>query len=308
MKINWLNSHFEKINGFSFPNWQTVDEHINDELLDVDQHNLWTQIANRWVDIMIADLDDGYTANESENFIVVSNVDANYSNRLIIFLEQCLKRILKTLPSIASNDIFGKHVVFVFADNDRYYDYICNFGPQEGTYGLTTGMYLNYGYGHFVFPHQEIDYTFQVVAHELTHALLNHLPIPTWLNEGLAMNMESMLTGGGSFIYKEKFNMHQRFWGFDEIQEFWQGTAFGRPDEGQELSYHLAQVLVANISENKNGFTKFANLANWQDGGEAAMSQVFDLSLGDLIDNFLGEGNWWPQPEKWQTPLATDKT
>ena len=83
------------------------------------------------------------------------------------------------------------------------------------------------------------------------------------------------------------------------MQEFWYGSSFHRPDDGQQLSYQLAQILVTNLSENYSAFVKFTNAAIWNDGGEAAAEEIFGISLGDLIANFLGEGDWWPEPNTW---------
>ena len=45
-----------------------------------------------------------------------------------------------------------------------------------------------------------------------------------------------------------RFGEHARFWGPVEIQEFWSGEAFARPDEGQSLSYELARFSVRSLA------------------------------------------------------------
>ena len=299
--MDWLAQYLTVQNKLPHPNWESIYQHVENDPTLIDTNSLWSDIARRWLTELSNNLAEGYSLSESENFIILSKERPGYIDAFSRFLERCLKQLLKVLNGIASDEGFGKHVVIIFDDIDSYYDYITYFGPNEGTSGLSSGMYLNYGYGHFVFPHQELDFVEPLAAHEMTHSLLSQLPIPLWLNEGLAMNMEMLITNMPSpRLNKAMHERHVSFWGETEMQEFWQGKSFSRPDEGQALSYELAQILVSNLSEDYSAFVDFTNKAKWQDGGEQAAEQVFDISLGDMIFNFLGEGDWWPEPETWQ--------
>ncbi len=174
------------------------------------------------------------------------------------------------------------------------------FISEDGEYGLSSGAYLNRGYGHFAFPNQELAIAESIAAHEMTHALVSHLPIPVWLNEGIAVSIEDLITGSSPLrMGKDKYTQHQLFWGEEEIQEFWSGDSFSRPDEAQELSYHLAQFVVNSLSQDYDAFIQFANKANDIDGGESAAIEVYGGSLGNLITQFFGVGDWSPRPEKW---------
>lgn len=44
----------------------------------------------------------------------------------------------------------------IFQDNDQYYEHVGMFFPDEGEFGLSAGMYINEGYGHFVFPSKQL--------------------------------------------------------------------------------------------------------------------------------------------------------
>lgn len=301
--MDWLNQYLSIHQKLPHPNWELIFKHVDEHLNHADPQALWLDIARNWVSALGASLANDYKSTESENFILLSRENSTYTKKFLQFLEFSRKQLLSTLNRITNDQGYGKHVVVIFDDNDTYYDYTACFGPEEGTYGLSSGMYINYGYGHFVFPHQDIDHARPVAAHEMTHALLSHLPIPVWLNEGLAVNMERLICDiPPPRLNRAMFERHQFFWSEDSIQEFWFGSSFSRPDEGQELSYDLAQVLVNNLSENYEAFIFFVNNADWQDGGEKAIEDVFDISLGDMIYNFIGEGDWWPQPETWEKP------
>src|SRR5690606_4136608 len=229
---------------------------------------------------------------QSPNFLIMSNESSRYVQVFSAFLERTLKRILTTLDGIASDEGYGKYVAMIFQDIDQYYDYVGMFFPEEGEFGLSAGMYINEGYGHFVFPSQDIDIAEPLAVHEMTHACLAHLPIPLWLNEGMAVLMEDVLAGHGLFIDKEMVARHQDYWNEETIQGFWSGQSFQSMDEGQELSYHLAHILVRNISQNYSAFANFVNHAHFEDAGEEAAQNYLGVSLVQIAGTFLGEGNW----------------
>ena len=126
------------------------------------------------------------------------------------------------------------------------------------------------------------------------------------LNEGMAVNIENLITGSAPLrMDNEMYARHLAFWGEKEIQGFWSGEAFHRADEGQELSYHLAQFAVNSLSKDYEAFIKFANTAHFSDGGEAAANEVYEGSLGNLITQYFGKGDWMPKPETWEvTPSS----
>ena len=95
------------------------------------------------------------------------------------------RRVLATLPGIAADHGHGKTVVMAFGDEESYYQYIANYGSESSQpEAFSGGMFIDAGYGHFVFAQGTFETMEPVVVHELTHCLVRHLPIPAWLNEG----------------------------------------------------------------------------------------------------------------------------
>jgi len=300
--MEWLDQYFEDKDNFPRPNWENIYEHVDKHLSDSDQNELLCNIARTWMHKLITVLPNEYDVHESENFILVTSESEKYISLFQRFLERSLKRTTETLHNIALDDGYGKYIVLIFNDIDDYYSYLSYFYSEDGEYGLSSGIYLNKGYGHFAFPHQELTYAESIAAHELTHALLTHLPIPAWLNEGIAVTIENMITGSTPLrMDEEMYARHKTFWGEKEIQEFWSGDSFYRTDEGQELSYHLAQFAVNSLSQEYETFIQFANNANLNDGGEAAANEIYGGSLGNLISQYFGKGNWTPNPDEWET-------
>jgi hypothetical protein len=138
-----------------------------------------------------------------------------------------------------------------------------------------------------------------VVVHELTHALVRHLPIPAWLNEGLAVNTEQRFVPARPKYQAEQLRwMLGNFWNEATIQEFWSGKSFLRPDDGQPLSYELAKLLV-QLLDKEHLLARFCALASQQDGGETAAREVLGAGLDQLAAVVLGPGPWAPQPAQW---------
>ena len=128
--------------------------------------------------------------------------------------------------------------------------------------------------------------------------------LPTWLNEGLAVNTEHRLTGGGTRLYTpaEMHQKHLEFWGDAEIQEFWSGKSFLRSDDGNMLSYDLARIIVEQTAADWNAFRQFALAAKWEDAGEYAAKEHLNVDLGAYVCSMLNKApsaTWAPDPASW---------
>jgi len=296
--MEWLSKYLAKESGFVRPDWESISSHIDS--LDLEKQSIWCDISEEWVKRIAEDLPEGYRIAQSENFILLTKESEKYVSLFIKYLERTRVRILRTLEGIARDDGYGKHVVLIFDEIDHYYSYLSYYYPEEGEFGLSSGVYINNGYGHYAFPHQELSIAEPIAVHEMTHALISHLPIPGWLNEGIAVSVENEITGSRPLrMDDEMYAKHMAFWGSEEIQEFWSGDSFYRVDDGQELSYDLAQFSVHLLSGEYEDFKAFVNKAHYSDGGEAAANEVYEGSLGNLILQFFGEGDWEPRPEQW---------
>ncbi len=295
-RFDWFEDHLITHQGLKHPQWEKVYAR-SEQLPKSDQSVFWCEIARNWMHHLVASLKEDYKRIETDNFILVSTRHSSFNRGLLIFLERCRKRLLANAKGITQDEGYGKWVVIAFHSIDAYYDYTSHFGSSEGVFGQSSGMFIDHGYGHFVFFDSEIANVEAIAAHEMTHALMRHLDLPTWLDEGMAVNMESLITGYPVDKLSASIAQHQaQYWGPPEIQEFWRGSSFSRPDEGQRWSYQLAQLLVDNLSTDYPRFVDFINQASWQDAGEQACQQIYGFSLSDMVEEFLGEGDWTPNP------------
>jgi hypothetical protein len=282
------------------PRWQEIAERVSGAA-PTNENTVWWGIADRWMKEHCAAAGKSYWCVRSENFLLASSL-----GQLLAFAERARRSISKALRDLVDTDGLGPHVVLVFETEDEYYEYIAPFYPEGGHYALSAGVHLNPGYGHFALPPQEPDVLETVVAHELTHAQLSHLPLPRWLNEGIAVNLESSLCP--RFARKLELNWvgrHQKSWSLQSVQEYWSGQSFHRPDELSELSYELAWVTVRSLAEDYELFRRFASEASFEDAGQSASLRHFGHGLGMHFEAILGEGDWNPAPTTWDKEPAS---
>jgi len=268
--------------------------------------DFWWGAAIAWLEALRAHLGDRYRIESSNSFAVLSSLEDRPLQLVLESCERYRKRILRSLDGIASSWGNGPHVVLIFDDIDAYYDYVGNYYPEGGTYAMSAGMFIQHGYGHFVFRSSTVDKMEPVIAHELTHCLLAPLPIPAWLNEGTAVNMEHLLTPHyvdprqRSSMLREAARDRAEFWNAETIQQFWSGKSFKRPDKGSGLSYDLAEELTKLIARNYEHYRAFMNSAHRKDGGTEAAASTLGFTLGELAGAVLGEGRWEPDPATWR--------
>ena len=297
ISLNLIPNSLETRVGFPRPDWTTISDWVTTNVATDKQNDAWRQLATQWVDQLIAALPNGYSRDESAEFTLLSSADSTTTDRVLRWCEDSRRIILETLPGVARDDGYGKHVVLAFHDTNTYYDYIADVYPDAGEFALSGGMFIDRGYGHFAICMANAGRHDRTIAHELNHALLRHLPLPLWLNEGVTQVIEDIVVGSSSFIVdRDVARRHREYWNSESIHWFWSGDSFFSPDEGQELSYHLSQVLFRNLmSDYPRQVTEFLNTANFVDAGDRALRDVCHVSLGDRVAQFLGRGNWTPR-------------
>jgi hypothetical protein len=262
----------------------------------------WSAVARAWLKALASKLEGAFTVRESERFLLLSPLDERASAGVLAYAEKTRKRILRVLDGIAAESESGKLCVLIFEDADQYYHYVSNYHRDDGEYSLSSGMFLQYGYGHFVFVQDHLSGIEPIIAHELTHCMVQHLPIPAWLNEGIAVNTEHRLSpppGRPLYTAQEMHEKHLAFWNERTIQEFWSGKSWRRQDEGNSLSYDLATHFVTMCARDFAAFQAFVNAADLADSADAAAREHLGYPVAHLAEAVLGDGPWAPDPAKW---------
>jgi hypothetical protein len=264
-----------------------------------------TDCTRGWLLHLRDALGPAYELHESRYAMVLSPYSPRFAKDMLEFIERTRRRIAQTLDGVAEFDEHEREVLIVFNDQETYYRYVSHVYPDDGEFAFSSGMFLHAGCPHFVTVHADETHSVErVIAHEMTHASVAHLRIPLWVNEGLAVNVESRLMGALPKLHPpaEMRDKHLAFWSKDTIQEFWSGRSFQRPDDGNLLSYDLAQTLVEILAGNWAQFQAFAVAATYDDAGASAANEHLQLDLGASVAAIFEQSQadgWHPDPEKW---------
>ena len=292
---------------FPLPDWTAVRASEPADLTPAERNAFWVEQGREWVRLLKQSLGEGYQGYESPNFWLVSRQPADTCRRLIGWAETTAQKVKTWLKVDHTGRLFGKCPFLLLHDLDTYYEYFAAYVP-DGAYAGSDGVCLNHGYGHFVFSYLNMNQAESVLVHELTHAYVTHLPIPVWLNEGIAQLCEIAITGRDPARYDEIKESLDGHWDASGIQDFWRGSSFLK-NESQMHSYHLAKVLTARlIRQGGSRFHAFLHEAQKKDAGEAALRKHWQVSLQDLVADYLGDGDWQPhlpldpKSAKSQTP------
>jgi hypothetical protein len=286
---------------FPRPDWDAVYARIDPIEDDTAQFAAWVEAGRDWLKGIAAAVGDGFALHETRNFLILSNRTADQLGEISSVLERYRRDILEELEGLAQSDPRERLAVLWLEDDGMYYEYVSHFYPESGEFAMSSGMFITQGFPHFVFPHYDNFGSLEhIVAHELTHALLRHLPLPLWTNEGIATTLEDKLAGAWHSRFDPQIlHRHQQYWNERSIQQFWSGESFQLPDEGNELSYALAQLLVVNLGHDFPRFRQFASAAQAADAGQEAARAAFGIGLGELLARWLGAGRWAPDPASW---------
>ncbi len=274
---------------FPRPDWEKITEKIEAEhQQELDQ--AWKDLAFIWLSLVAETLDEDYGVFTSREFILLSR--PKRARIILDTLESQKKRILNIIDDGERPDTIGYYTVLVFEDNQTYLPYVSAFGP-DGEEALSGGMFFGTAhYGHLVLHGSAMWQIERVMAHELTHNLLWPSGLPLWLEEGLCMTVEQLVSSGtGLRMDRNRAEEHREFWSEFGLRPFWSGEAFTSP-KAQEYAYEMAQVMVRVLAESSREFPAFLRQANWEDAGFGAARSLLELELDQVAAGFLGPGEW----------------
>ncbi len=280
------------------PDWAACEP--LESLSDAEKNVHWCSAAASWLAKLSTSLSEPLLLRESANFFALSALNERETQVLLEYAERALKRNLATLDAIASDEGLGKHVVMVLPSEDDYYRYVSEYYPQEGEFAFSGGMFIQNGYGHFVFCKGSMDAMEPTLVHELAHALVSHLPLPAWVNEGLAVNTERRWAPRPpQYKPHELAYMHSKFWTPETMQEFWSGKSYLRTDDGNALSYDLAQRMIEFIGRDHELLARFVNQSTSDDGASQAALEVLGIPLAEITQEVIGASFVAPDPSQW---------
>jgi hypothetical protein len=244
---------------------------------------------------LATELGGKYDVSRVGRCLMVSDLDWETDQRLLHCAESAIIKIGEALPGIAWKNFIGLHVILVFGEEDDYYQYLSGYYP-EGEHAASAGVHIGEGYPHIACFWSGETSVAQTITHELVHHSINHLRVPLWLHEGLAMTTERILGSQRAQMLSDDLpERHHRFWDEKLIQKFWAGTSFDEPGESIQLSYSLAEVVLQLFGKGREDLLAFIEAADYEDAGQTAALDCLGTCLGETVGTFLGPGNWRPQ-------------
>jgi hypothetical protein len=290
----FLDAYSETIEGLPQVRWLAASKWVEHNAPD-NPNDAWQAIVREWLTRLSARLGPGYHISSHGQFVLLCGKRATQSDRLAELSDSSFNRIAALFPALPEPPVLGPRLVLVFDDPERYYSYLSAHYP-DGSFPSTSGCQLREGYRHIAInsAHGDVHAT---LLHELVHLRLTDFATPLWLEEGLAEYLPQFLVGRHTFLIdQEMVRRHKAFWSATTLEPFWAGESFGMIDEGGELSYHLAELLLRNlIADHPRAVRPFVQQASWEDAGAAAAHACFGRTLGQIAGQFLGPGDWEPQ-------------
>jgi hypothetical protein len=288
---------FEVDHGFSHPDWKKLWRRVKEDIPRNQWDTVYRKAARIWLRQLCHDLGGNYRCYESRRFFFMCAEGRRASEVLLECAENSQEFISDQIGKLRVREVFGKQMILVFSEADDYYAYISHFYP-EGTHNLSAGIFVSKGYGHVAIPLAFVFSTKRIITHELVHNALFHLPVPTWLHEGLAQRLDRHIVNRAFHLDRELAERHAAHWNAENLQEFWAGTSFHKPGEETELSYSLGEILVELLAEDYPAFIDFVREADWRDGGQDAAMRILAKDLEEVLAGFLGSGDWRPKRKR----------
>lgn len=283
-------AHVDRADGFARFDWPAFARWLEPLPDDATRRNATDQARRAWLLHLRDTLGPGFTLRESNEAWVLSSLEPNVARASAEYVAKTRKRVAALLGGLAAWAPDEQSILIVFDDEDSYYRYVSHLYPSDGEFAASGGMFIEAGCPHFITRRADLSQIEPVIAHELTHSALAHLQLPLWLDEGIAVNTQHRLTGvpGSLHTPNQLRAKHLRFWGDEEIQQFWTGESFHRVDDGQMLSYDLARILVQSMAGDRAVFESFARNAARDDAGDRSAREHLGAALATTVCALLG--------------------
>src|SRR5262249_18337812 len=199
--------------GLPRPQWDLLSTWVESRVEPAEHAAAWTHIARQWLEKLGPALGPNYHLDETDRAFLLSALSEEETLSCLRFMHHCLSQIPLWLPGTAIFPKTKKQVVLALANRDVYYQYICSVYP-EGHFGDSGGVRIRAGHPHIAATSAIRWSLHSILAHELTHAALDHLELPQWIEEGITQLFERRLAQSEARLALNSIRAaeHRRFW------------------------------------------------------------------------------------------------
>jgi len=283
---------------FLRPRWEQIAAVIDDTRDGPDRAAAWHEARDRWIGHAIKTLNASRTPTPmnlpyclgcSEHFRIIAPYKQDTADDVASLGEKFRVIARQILGEAITSDPFVGHVVLIIDDRKVAQQYLDYFGVNAGA---ISGLCIHAPFPHIMMHNFTRFHLRLVFVHELNHAVLHKLPIPTWIHEGLSRHFESRLLTIANMRFANEVDVgRNRLWREIGIADFWNGSVFY--DTRASTAYLLATKMITRLLKRDAAlFTQFMLKANRRDAGDAACREIYGHPILDLARELLGPGDW----------------
>lgn len=269
------------------PDWAKLSELVG-AMPEEQRYGAWSTLVRRWLKEQAPLMHETYAVYDSEHFLLMTGLSGQRARLLLEFAEQTWKKILKDLGGAGRDKGDGPLALLHFRGGKRYSGYLAPFGPPDTDWTAHPGCFLHDGYPRVALLGEDQNALERNLPRQLTHAALNHLEMPMWLEEGLTIVMQSRF-GKSQPPGPEDIQKTAEFWSKVDLQHFWSGYAFTKSGEAYILAWLLAGRILGHYSG--EALRGFLTGADRKDGGAAAARENLGCTLESLVQGVLEQGH-----------------
>jgi hypothetical protein len=245
-----------------------------------------TRIQAAWLQALQGVLGNQYALTENENCLLLSALPAHVARAVCHTVTQVEQMVGELFKEMSVPETYGKQLILILSDSDAYYRYLAALEGESRDFPRSSATFINSGCPHFVTHEGEMASIDAIIVHELTHDALSHLPLPTWLGEGLALVVEQRMTSRNGFDLSG-MGERLRHWQPANLESFWSGESFDEDGDSAEGAEALAFLMVRHLIGRGDSFFRFLEHAHAADAGEGAAREFLGVELEELAKTLL---------------------
>jgi len=299
LNLNEIDGAFTLCDGFSRPEWSVIVKTLREHCSSEERLAAWAEAISQWAGRWETELGADYWLTDSGSIFLLSELDGEAAERTLQKANKIAGIIRGTFGSLAWE---GRPQTFIVHVTDeslagRFADAVTSPDPPNNLQSAALACAPHW----LLITSPDESVRADEIASDFSWSCLSHLQLPGWLCSGVGSHLVRVIRSARGLGVPELFNPdliqnHRRFWFEDTIQSFWAATCATEHPEYVDLYHDLANILVYFIQEKTTNLADFLRCANPYDAGQAAARVCLKTDLGVLAGQFLGPGQWAPDP------------